>query len=455
MSASPREADLTRGSVGRTLLWLAAPTLVASLAVVATQVVDTVLLARRGSAHLAAAGYGFPVLLGVVAAGMALAAGVSKVIAVDVGGGRTRAAARRTGHAVALALLGGAGVSLLVLGGSAALGAQGFPPLTRDHVALLAVHAPPLVLTMSLGASLRARGDARTPALALGGVALAHGALAVPLVLGGGPIPGWGARGAPLAGALAWSVGAVWLARDLRARSGLSWSGPLEEGEEPFGSRDSWRAILRVGGPAAVARAARPLLVAWVTALAAEESGALVAAYGAGGRLQALLALPALALAAALLPFVSQNRAARRGDRTRRGMGGGIGAVAGGGVVVWSLAAAGRRFVAALLASPGDVRDLLEIFLLLGLLSLPAEAVATVSKAGLHALERSRWVVLVGGGQLVVSGLGATLGLHVAGVRGLFLGMAAGQALMALAALATLARVTPGAARRGAPPGDR
>lgn len=73
--------------------------------------------------------------------------------------------------------------------------------------------------------------------------------------------------------------------------------------------------MLSIGLPAAGGKLAAPLSAGLLTALVASYGAEVVAAHGAGTRVQMFALLPLVALSSGLAPFIGQNVGAGRHDR--------------------------------------------------------------------------------------------------------------------------------------------
>jgi len=134
-------------------------------------------------------------------------------------------------------------------------------------------------------------------------------------IFGLGAVPEMGTEGAGLATLVARALAFIGVAGyALRI-------GEIRFDCQPF--RDmvaSFRAIGRVGAPAALTGAMNPAGMAAVTAIVALVGDAAVAGFGAATRVQSLLMVPMLALASGLAPVVGQAWGAGMKDRARQAL---------------------------------------------------------------------------------------------------------------------------------------
>jgi Na+-driven multidrug efflux pump len=83
---------------------------------------------------------------------------------------------------------------------------------------------------------------------------------------------------------------------------------------------ESWRKVIDVGIPASLANMINPLCLAIITAILARYGTETVAAFGVAGRIEALAAIPMLALSASIGPITGQNHGAGLPHRIRTAM---------------------------------------------------------------------------------------------------------------------------------------
>ncbi|MBK7471001.1 MAG: hypothetical protein IPI73_10640 [Betaproteobacteria bacterium] len=179
-----RPPDLLAGSIVPTLVRLASPNVLGLLAQTLTIAYDGYIVARLGTAALAAVALVFPPSRRRAAMGGGVAA------AVALGAGSAPRAAEVAWHGLAIECALGLAIGAALLAGGpalyAAMGGRG------EALALAQAYAAPL-----FAAGVRGRGQ-RLPALCLTSSALLHVALCPLLVFGLGPVPPLGIAGASL-----------------------------------------------------------------------------------------------------------------------------------------------------------------------------------------------------------------------------------------------------------------
>jgi putative MATE family efflux protein len=311
-------ANLTEGSVGRTLIRLTIPMLFAILAMVVFNLVDTAFVGRLGTNELAAISFTFPVVLVINSLAGGLGVGASAVISQAIGKGDRYRVQRLTTDSLALAVLVVVFFSLVGLATIdplfRLLGATPeVLPLIRQYMTLWYIGVIFVVIPMVGNAAIRATGDTKTPAAIMMVAAGVNIALDPLLIFGIGIFPGLGLTGAALATVIARAITLIasfWVL--VRREKMVLWSKPkFKEVSE------SWRQVLYIGLPAAGTNVLVPISAGIITGLVAAYGPEAVAALGVGTRIESLGLGVIMALASVLTPFVGQNWGAGRLDRVR------------------------------------------------------------------------------------------------------------------------------------------
>lgn len=316
----PRQ-DLTNGDVRGHLWRLGLPMVLGIIAVMSIGLADAWFLGQVGIAELAAISFSFPVTFAIASVAIGLGAGASSVVSRAIGTGDQ--------HKVRRLATDSLGLSVLIVAVLSVLGWLTSRPLfaamgARDEVLDLVVAymdiwyfgMPFLVVPMVAGSLLRATGDARIPSLTMVLSAVVNVILDPILIFGLGPIPAMGMEGAAWATLVARAFSLVLALSVLifRERLIVLERAPLAEVAE------SWRKVIDVGIPASLANMINPLCLAIITAILARYGTETVAAFGVAGRIEALAAIPMLALSASIGPITGQNHGAGLPHRIRTAM---------------------------------------------------------------------------------------------------------------------------------------
>ena len=314
---SPRTRLLLEGPVARTLLRLAAPTVLVMVLQATVSTLDAVFVGWLGSDALAGVSLVFPLimLMQTMSAG-GMGGGVASAVARALGGGRRADADALVGHACVVALVAAACFTLLLeLGGPALYHAMG----GRDAVLDSAVRYSRVLfggalaywLFNTLGSVIRGTGNMALPASVMVVSGLLYLALSPALILGWGPLPRLGIAGAATASVASFSLGSLALLAFLF--SGRSLVRPTLRGLRL--RRALFREILRVGAPGSLNTILTNLTVVLLTSLVGPFGGAALAGYGMGARLEYLQIPIVFGLGSGLVTMVGTSVGA--GDRAR------------------------------------------------------------------------------------------------------------------------------------------
>jgi putative MATE family efflux protein len=310
--------DLTTGPVAGHLTRLGFPMVLGILAALSVSLVDTYFVGQLGEDPLTAISFTFPVVLTIMSLAIGLSAGASSVASRSIGRGDSEDTRRVATDSLVLAVtfvIVASGLGWwLVRPLFSFLGAKG--AVLDDVVAYMEVWffgMPFLVVPLVANGLIRANGDAVVPGAIMILVAIVNAILDPIFIRGFGPIPALGIAGAAWA-----SLGSRGLSFAL-ALAVLVFRERLLTLARPALPEllDSWRRILTVGVPAAASNMVNPLGVTLVTMLLASYGDEVVAAFGVATRIEAFVAIPLLALSAAIGPIAGQNWA-RFTHRTRQ-----------------------------------------------------------------------------------------------------------------------------------------
>ncbi|HHI67988.1 MAG TPA: MATE family efflux transporter [Planctomycetes bacterium] len=300
-------------------------------------VVDTAFVGRLGPVALAAQTRAVPVFFIMIALTAGLGSGATSAIARAAGAGRREEADRVASTALAVGLLLGLLYTAagLLLGDRlpALLGAQGEGRrLAWDYLRVLFYGAPVFFLSVFMRCFLTGEGDARTPMLVMSGALLLNlfldpvfifrGAVQFPWPVEGlsrwfrwVPTLGLGVAGAALATVAAQTAGFLaylWILFVRRRTYVRFRRGSMAPSGKAF------HAILRVGGPTALAQGIMGAGFGLVIRILKPFGDLVVAGYGAGTKVDMLVVIPVFGLAGALVPVAGMFRGAGRMDLVKR-----------------------------------------------------------------------------------------------------------------------------------------
>jgi putative MATE family efflux protein len=319
-TADPRLQMMLSGPIASTLLRFAAPTIVVVTVQAFVSVMETYFVGFLGTDALAGVALVFPVLMlmQMMSAG-GMGGGVASAVARALGAGRKADADALVLHAIIIAVALGLAFTIAVLIWGPPLyrllGGQGpalQAALTYSNIVFAGSIAVWLLNT--LGAVLRGAGNMVLPAR----VSLFGAVLLVPLsallVLGWGPIPGYGVAGAGCAFVVYYVVATVVLASYLisgRSPVTLRFGGVQLKGPH-------FADILSVGAVSALMTVQANLIVIIVTGIVGAFGTAALAGYGLAARLDYLLIPLLFGLGSAAVTVVGTNVGAGQMKRARQ-----------------------------------------------------------------------------------------------------------------------------------------
>ena len=305
--------------------------------------VDSIFVARLGTAPLAAQSFTFPLAFLVIGVQVGIGIAIAALISRAIGAGQ-QDQANRLG---ALVLTGGGlllGVLLLLLWllQAPAFSLIGASDAIRE---LIRPYWAIQVLAMWVGGVLyfgyslfRAHGNTRFPGLMMVLTSLLNLMLDPILIFGVGDWDGFGLPGAALASLLAFAIGLGILVLALRGKGWVQRHGMLVQ------MRVSAWPFAQIAGPAMISQLMPPLAAMLATALVARAGDQAVAAWGMASRLESFSIVLVLGMTMALPPWLGRCYGGNDWDTVRRLM-----RVAATMVIGWQLV---LGLLMALLAAP-------------------------------------------------------------------------------------------------------
>lgn len=390
-----QDAKLTRGSVRGHLVTQAIPMMIGVAAIMSIGLVDSYFIGQLGSAELAAIAFIFPISVALSSLGVGISVGINSVVARALGEGDRGRAGRRGNFGITLAAALGviiAAALYLLIGPlfSVMQADDAQLPLIKAYMVPYALGFPLLMLIMGLNGVLRGQGEAKKTSYISITYAAANWVLDPILITGAFGFEGYGVAGAAYATIIGWIIAAVfgfWMLSQTALPFSLAKVRECEMGP-------SFKAVASVAGPAAFSNAINPIGLSVLTALAASQSQAVVAGFGAAGRLQSFAVVPLLALSGAIGAIVGQNWGAGKPERSREAM-----RWAGGFSIVYGLVlavilfAAGEWFADFFTEDPAVIREF-AAYLSIAAWGYAGYGVLIVSNGALNAVGKARSALL-------------------------------------------------------------
>ncbi len=312
MRPTDSKATYTTGSIGKTMLTTAVSMVAGTLAMSGYNIADTYFVGQLGKLPLAAMGFTFPVIMLIGCVFRGLGVGVMTTSAQAMGGGNNRKAARLITSGLLLILL----VSLLIaVAGISSIdwtfrfcgaGPEVMPDI-HGYMTIWYLGCCTASLGMAGNDLLIAAGDSKV-ASAMMMLGMIVNVILDPLfIMGFGPVPAMGIRGAAIATVLSQLLSALVVLGILARRHHL-----LVFGRMPGTIvRSAWKLIVSYAIPSAIGMLMMPIGSFVITRVTAVFGNAAVAASAAAGRLEMVAFIFPMALGIALLPMIGQNYGAR------------------------------------------------------------------------------------------------------------------------------------------------
>jgi putative MATE family efflux protein len=310
------EVDLTSGSIGKPMFYLALPIVVTNLLQTAYNLADTFWVGQYSTNALAAISFAFPMIFLLISLGMGLAVAGSVLVAQHTGAGEDREAEYAASQTVAFAVvvstvLGLAGYFLvddllLIFGAEPAV-----HELATEYMRIISLGLPAMFGFFIFISLMRGYGDTITPMKVMFGSVVLNIALDPFVIFGWGPFPELGIAGAALATifsrVLATAVGLyIMFTGTYGVRIRLRDMRP----DLPFAKK-----ILDIGAPATVEGTGRAISVNLILIIVGMFPTTIVAAYGIGIRVFSVIFLPAIAVGQGVETMTGQNIGAEKPDR--------------------------------------------------------------------------------------------------------------------------------------------
>jgi putative MATE family efflux protein len=320
---------------------LAWPIIVTELLQVAYNLADTFWLGRYSTDALAAISLAFPLIFLFISVGGGFTVAGSTLVAQYTGAKSEGSAGTVAGQTLSFITLIAATVGVLgylltgpmlaVLPSSPATGAD-VVPLAGGYMEVFFLGLPFLFGFFVFSALMRGYGNTRAPMVVMAVSVLVNVVLDPVLIFGWdlGPlaVPELGVEGAALATIVSRGIATVIGVYILFFTS----AGPEVSLPDFRPQLEYVRKIVRIGVPSAIEQSATALGFITLTVMVISFAPEVVAAYGLGNRLTSLIFLPALGLGRATNTIVGQNLGARNPERAERAVW--LAAKVGAGVMV-------------------------------------------------------------------------------------------------------------------------
>jgi len=294
--------------LGRLLLRLSLPSIVGTITFSLYNIVDTFWVARLGHGAIAALTIVLPYQILISAMGVGTGMGIGALVSRRFGENNPEATNHVAGQTFFLgAFWGLIFMMVAVFFPETILTTFGATPDIMEYgtqyLVIVACGAPQIIFAMLAGSLIRGSGDAVKPMIMMITGAVINIILDPMMILGLGPFPEMGVRGAALATIIAQSFGAALglyflLARKTAYRLRLSHLKP---------NMSILRNIYRVGAPSTILQITESLSFILFNIVVSSFGSIAIAAVGMVARISDLAFMPVFGLSDGLLPIVGFN----------------------------------------------------------------------------------------------------------------------------------------------------
>ncbi len=305
--------------LGRLLIKLSLPSIAGTITMSLYNIVDTFWVAKLGHEAIAALTIVFPYQILFYAVGGGTGIGIGALVSRRFGENNPDAANHVAGQIFFLSVLWGIVFMIVaVFFSESLLKAFGATPdimeYSTQYLVIISYGAPPMIFILVISNLIRGSGDAIKPMVIMITASVINIILDPFMILGIGPFPEMGIRGAALATIIAQSVGAVIGLYYFVARRTTFWI----RASHLLPSLPILRDIYRVGAPTSVMELTESLAFVLFNKVVSTYGSIAIAAVGLAMRISDLAFMPIMGVSNGLLPIVGFNFGARNFKRLWR-----------------------------------------------------------------------------------------------------------------------------------------
>jgi len=313
--------DMTQGNVIKILKDLTLPMVFGVLGMVIFNLADTYFVSRLGTNQVAALSFTFPVVLIINSLNQGIGIGTSAVISNFVGEKNQDKIKRVATDSLILGIL--FAVVSIIIGELTIdplfrlLGAdESTLPYIKEYMTIWYAGVPFVVIPMIGNNVIRALGDTKVPSMVMMISAMFNIVLDPIMIFGLGLFPALGVKGAALSTVISRALTLTVALYVLIKREKVISFKALKIKE----MLDSWRQILFIGLPNAIAKMIIPIGNGIITSLIASYGTAAVAGYGIASRIEFFALVVISALSSIIPVYVGQNFGAQKYSRIKEGL---------------------------------------------------------------------------------------------------------------------------------------
>ena len=317
--AKNRRIDVTQEKVNTVLSNLAAPMILGILGMVLFNLTDTYFVGKLGTLQIAALSFTFPVVMVFNSINLGIGIGAAAVISKAVGEQKKDKVKRLSTDSLTLGLV--IAMTTMTIGLLTIkplftlLGADSTTlPYIQEYMRIWYIGIPFVVIPMIGNNAIRALGDTKTPSIVMLVAAGINTVLDPLLIMGIGFFPELGVSGAALATVIARATTFVFSLYVLIKREKVITLKAVRIKQ----MLNSWKQVLFIGIPNAIAKSIIPIGAGIITGLIATFGTQAVAGYGIATKIEFFSVSVINALIAIMPVFVGQNFGAKKVGRIRK-----------------------------------------------------------------------------------------------------------------------------------------
>lgn len=441
-SAKRRTAIVT-APVGKQLVILTLPLLIALVAIMGLGLVDSYFISYLGTSELAAIGFIAPVTQVSVSIALGIGMGISALVSRLIGGDKLIESKGLITDGLILAFI----VGLIVAVINALFFESLFTQLGATTTVLPYIKqyfyiwllGLPLLIISQVGASIfRAIGDIKSSAIIALSMTLTNIILDPLLIFGIGPFPRMEMQGAALA-----TVISVILAAGIGFYK-LGLKEHLIRYSLPTLNQfmANLRSIGNIAIPATISNVIVPVSAALLTMIVATQGVKAVAGYGVGIRIEAFSYIMIYALSGVLPMFIGQNMGANKPERAYQAIKLSFQYTLLFQFIVYIMLCVVAAPLASQFSELEDVQQVIRLFIYIVPLAYSFGGIVILVNVSMNVLQHPRQALMINLVRLFCLYLPlALLGLQLDGLRGIFIAIAASNLLACLLAIVLLRRV--------------
>jgi len=432
-------ATLTTGDVKTILFNKTIPMVFGILGLIVFNIVDTYFVSRLGTGQLAALTFTFPVVLVLNSVALGIGTGTVAALSRVIGKGDTPRIKRIATDSLSLGLVV---VFVFVVFGLLTikplftmLGATSeVMPYIESYMRIWYLGVLFVVIPMVGNNSIRAMGDTKTPGLVMMIAAVVNIILDPILIFGLGPFPRLEVAGAAIATVIARMTTFTVALYVLIIREKV-----VELKKVPFDEvLESWKTILFIGLPNAMAKVIMPIGIGIITGLMARESIEAVAGYGVAAKIERFATLFVISLSVVMTPFVGQNLGAQKFDRIRESIRLSYGFSIISSLILYGILSIASKPIGALFSKDPQVINVVVLYLMIVPLGYGFQGIQHISISILNALHKPFQATGIAIMQMFIIYVPlAIIGSKLAGIKGVFAALVISYVISSVVAIRT------------------